>query len=592
MCGIVGAVGIKDPREYIINGLNKLQYRGYDSAGVAFVNNSIYVYKEVGDVSKVSAILPRIPDEAPSIGHTRWATHGKVSKINSHPHLSMHKDFCLVHNGVIENFLAIKNMLLEKGYVFVSQTDTEVVVNLIEYFYYLYNKDILRSIKESVATIKGSYAIAFIHQGEDDIYIMKNHSPLTVGVRDDGLLVASDISPMAGLTNRFIHLNDKEYGYISKDDLHIFNQNGEEVNKEVEEIDIDKSNYDKSGYQHFMLKEIEEINEVISRLDKTYISGTHINIPKEILSAIKSADGIIFLGCGTSYHASLMGNRYFEHIGIQSASFIASEWAYHPTSYFVHPLVILISQSGETADLIKALKIAKEKGYPTLSLTNVKDSSIYEQSDYSLLLYAGNEIAVASTKVYSAEVLLLYLLSLSVSEKNIEPSDLDMVRHVNEMIKHGYLDAIKSLASTIKNKSHVFFLGRGSDYYLALEASLKLKEISYIHSEAFTAGELKHGPIALIEKNTPVIVFISEKETAKLIRGNIEEVKSRGAKVFVITRKSLAQPSDDIILDDYPQQLTGLTMSSIAFYLAYYTSIFKNLDVDRPRNLAKSVTVE
>ena len=591
MCGIVGCVGIKDTHRYVIEGLKTLDYRGYDSAGVAFLNREIEIYKQAGSVSDLDANIPASKEGRVAIGHTRWATHGKPNKNNSHPHLSFKKQFALVHNGVIENYLEIKNRLIKEGITFSNDTDSEVIVNLIEYNYFQ-EKDVLKAVAKAIKELKGSYAIGLIHEGEDKIYVLKNASPLLIGLGDKFNLIASDASPMIEYTDRFIELDDLEYGYITKDECCLFNKSGERIKKNYVTKEAEMVKHSLNGYDHFMLKEIEEIETVIKRMKDNYYLDKGFNLDKELVKKLKESDHIIFLGCGTSYHASLIGGRYFEEMGIPTASYIASEWAFHPMFPGKKPFVIFISQSGETADLIHCLKIVKEHNYETLIITNTKGSTLERACTYSILLHAGVEVSVASTKAYVAQVVALLFLVASVFDQEYVKNDLNKACEIISHIRKNFKSKIKEIATEIKDKNDIFYLGRGYDYYLSLEASLKLKEISYIHSEAIAGGELKHGPIALIENGTPVIVFITDKITASSMRGNIEEVKSRGAKVYIISTKELSKEGDAIVVEDYPSYLSSIIVSSIAFYLAYFVSLLKGYNVDKPRNLAKSVTVE
>lgn len=592
MCGIVGCIGKNHGREYIINGLKTLDYRGYDSAGVAFLKqDEIDIYKDAGSVEHVNSLIPSSIDGDILIGHTRWATHGKPNKSNSHPHLSFDGEFALVHNGIVERFAEHKKELLNKGITFHSDTDTEVIVNMIALFYQE-EKDVLKAIKRVMDEIDGSYAISLIHKGEDRIYVLKNVSPLLIGIGDNYNLIASDASPMIEYTNKFIELGDKEYGYVTKTSYRIFNDDGFEVSKELISKDISLVKHDLNGYEHYMLKEIEEIPSVITRLVNHYVIDNEYNIDEELIEKVRESDHIIFLGCGTSYHASLVGGRYFEEmLGIPTASYIASEWAFHPMFPGKKPFIVFISQSGETADLIHCLNIVKKYNYDTLIITNTSGSTLERGCKYSLNVQAGVEVSVASTKAYAAQVAMLLLLVGAIKGDTKIASDILRALPIIQTIKNKQND-IKDVANTIKDKQSIFYIGRGYDYYLSLEASLKLKEISYIHSEAIAGGELKHGPIALIENDTPVIVFITDNITASSMRGNIEEVKSRGARVFVISTKELSKDSDTIIIDQYPNYLSSIIVSSVAFYLAYFTSLLKGYDVDKPRNLAKSVTVE
>ena len=592
MCGIVGCIGLKEPRKYIIEGLKTLDYRGYDSAGVAFLNENIDIFKEVGTVDKLASIIPIEMSGKVSIGHTRWATHGKPNKFNSHPHLSNKGEFALVHNGVIENFHELKKKLLEQGVTFNSDTDSEVIVNLIE-GHFLQCGSVLEAIKLTMAEIKGSFAIGLIHKGEDRLYVLKNASPLLIGIGSGFNLIASDASPMIEYTDQFIELDDMEYGFVSDSEYQLFDKNGKEIDKELTTKEAELVRHSLNGYDHFMLKEIEEIENVVKRLIALYCRDDgEYNFDKEMIDKLKESDHIIFLGCGTSYHASLVGGRYFEESGVPTASYIASEWAFHPMFPGKKPFIIFISQSGETADLIHCLKIVKEHGYESLIITNTKGSTLERGCTWSLLLNAGVEVSVASTKAYVAQVVALLLL-VSASHNNFADKEalLKACRSISE-IRKSFKGKIKCIANEIKNKNDIFYLGRGYDYYLSLEASLKLKEISYIHSEAIAGGELKHGPIALIEKGTPVVVFITDKITASSMRGNVEEVKSRGARVYVISTKELSKEGDAIVVNDFDSYLSSIIVSSIAFYLAYFVSLLKGYNVDKPRNLAKSVTVE
>ena len=592
MCGIVGSIGLKTPRDYIMKGLKILDYRGYDSAGVAFLNNGLQIYKDVGTVEHLDSIVPNDITTNVMIGHTRWATHGVPSKENTHPHVSYHKKICLVHNGVVENFEEIKSFLLSWGYEFYSQTDSEVVANLLEHFY-ISNNDIVSAIKEVMHMVKGSYAICFFLCDRDDqMYIFKHTSPLVVGIGENFSLVASDASPMINLTTKFIELADNEYGVVTPTDVNVYNTKGQKVKKEYIYKDVEAISHDLKGYPHYMLKEIEEIEPVVNKLIGTYFRDEQYQFDPKLLKALRSSDHIMFIACGTSYHSSLVGGRYFEDVGISTTKYIASEWAFHPTTPGRKPFIILISQSGETADLIHCLRIIKKKKIKSLIITNTGGSTLDRGCDFSCLLHAGIEVSVASTKAYVAQVTLLALLAGALSKNEIVVQDIRHCLDVVKNIRENYKDKIKAIAEEIKDKSNLFYLGRSFDYYLSLEASLKLKEISYIHSEAIPGGELKHGPIALIEKGTPTLVFITDPETAASMRGNIEEVKSRGARVYVASTENLSKPGDAIVVKNYAYYLSSIAISSIAFYLAYYVSLAKGLNVDKPRNLAKSVTVE
>ena len=593
MCGIVGAVGINNPREYALKGLKMLEYRGYDSAGVGFLDKGIKIFKDVGSPEHLADILPVEINTSTIIGHTRWATHGMPSKENSHPHISAERKIALVHNGVIENAHDIKVFLKEKGYSFYSKTDTEIVVNLLEY-YYLDFKDMTKALIKVKSILEGSYALVIICEDyPDTLFMLKKGSPLLIGKGNGFNLVASDASPMINYTNEFVDLDDYEFGYINKNEIKVFNKDNKVVEKEIIHKDVEMISHDLKGYPHYMLKEIEEIDEVVKRLTSIYFEGNKYDFDENLIEDLKSSDHIMFLGCGTSYHASLVGGRLFENINnISTSKYIASEWAFHPTFPGQKPFVILISQSGETADLIHCLNVIKEKNIRSLLITNTPGCTLSKGVTYTLQLYAGVEISVASTKAYAAQVALLALLAGAINKDPQIVEDLKGTIKVIENIQKTLKEPIAQIAEEIKDHENIFFLGRSFDYFLSMEASLKLKEISYIHSEAYPGGELKHGPIALIKEGLPVIVFITDPITASSMRSNIEEVKSRGAKVYVISTRQLSIPKDSVIVDDYPYYLSSVAISSIAFYLAYYVSLKKGYNVDKPHNLAKSVTVE
>ena len=592
MCGIVGAIGFISPKDYVFKGLKMLDYRGYDSAGVAFFNDGIQIYKDVGSVEHLLSIVPEKIDTNIMIGHTRWATHGAPTKLNTHPHLSFHKKICLVHNGVIENFKELKSFLQGRGYSFYGETDTEIIANLLEY-YYIQKGDIIESIKTIMALVKGSYAFTFFTSDDaNTLYVIKKASPLVVGLGKGFNLVASDASPMIEYTNEFVELDDLEFGVVTKDKVTLYNKDGQEIKKKAISKDVELISHDLKGYPHYMIKEIEEIPQTVKRLISAYYQKGKYQFDSQLIKDLDESDHIIFIGCGTSYHAGLVGGRYFEKYNKSASRFIASEWAFHPTYPGKKPFIIMISQSGETADLIHCLKIIKEQNLKNLIITNTGGSTLDRNCMYSLLLHSGVEVSVASTKAYVAQVTLLAMLAAALSKDYKLIDDLTDSLDVIYDIQDHYKPLIMKVADEIKDKKNLFYLGRSFDYFLSLEASLKLKEISYIHSEAIPGGELKHGPIALIEKGIPVIVFITDPETASSMRGNIEEVKSRGAKVYTIATKSLSRPEDTIMVEDYAYYLSSVAVSSIAFYLAYYVALAKGLNVDKPRNLAKSVTVE
>lgn len=592
MCGIVGGIGKFDIRSYIIEGLKSLDYRGYDSAGIALKTaNKVWVYKTVGRVEQLEAKTPEIEGVTLGIGHTRWATHGAPTEENCHPQQSMYGKFTIVHNGVIENFRELKNRLLDEGYTFVSETDTEVIANLIDEKYAIAKKNTLEAIRLAIAELKGSFALAIVKRSSDHkIYFAKRHSPLLIGVGEGSNYLASDAVPMIKKCSKFIDLENDQYGYISEKEVVVL-KDGKKIPLRYTERNAELLNRDLGNYPHYMLKEIEEAPMCIQRLIDNYFDGKKYLFSNELMNVLENADNIIFLACGTSYYASLMGKHYMESLGKRSEAYIASEWAYYPHFGGKNPIFIFVSQSGETADLIRCMQLVKEHNCKSITITNTKGSTLEREATYSLLLYAGVEVAVASTKAYSAQVALLALLKGAYENNFDVVDDLIVAKEALKKIEEMKED-FHFIARRIKDKKNIFFLGRGLDYNLCLEGSLKLKEITYIHSEAFPGGELKHGPIALIEKGTPVFGYISDKKTAMPLRANYQEVKARGAEVISIVSASLKNDSDTIVVPDAPYYLCSLVKVMVAQYIAYYTAFELGLDIDKPRNLAKSVTVE
>lgn len=593
MCGIVGAVGEVKIKEYLVQGLKDLDYRGYDSAGIALVDKKVAIYKAVGEIAKLEAKLPKDNVKYKmGIGHTRWATHGVPNERNCHPVTSHNKLVTLVHNGVIGNYLDLKQSLLEEGYSFYSETDSEVIANVIEKYYRAYG-DPLRAMSKACSELSSSFAfIAIFNDIKDCLFVAKKSSPMIIGEGNGYNLIASDSVPIIPFTHKLIELADNQIARVDKDSVQLYDFDLIKMKKIYSKKDADLLSKDLGGYPHYMLKEIEEILPITKKLMLNSYRDGHFLFEKNMLKAINKSDEIIFIGCGTSYHASLVGARYFRDIGKNASCFIASEWAYYPQFPGRTPFVILLSQSGETADLIHCLKIIKQHNIKTLIITNTKGSTLERGADYSILLNAGLEVSVASTKAYVAQVCSLAILTSAIANNHLIIEDLDecakIISHTQECLK----EKIQDMAKELKDSKDIFYLGRGYDYDLSLEASLKLKEISYIHSEAVPGGELKHGPIALIEEGTPVIVFVTDPVSASSMRANIQEVKARGAKVFVISSKQLSDENDYLIVNDYNSKLSSIAISSIAFYFAYYVSSLKGLNVDKPRNLAKSVTVE
>lgn len=592
MCGIVGVVGNVDTRKFLIDGLYSLDYRGYDSAGVTFLddNNTFITYKKVGKVELLDKDVPSSVEASLGIGHTRWATHGQPTLKNCHPHFSSKSEFAIVHNGVIENYRALRNRLIQQGFTFKSETDTEVVANLLEYHFRLDN-DVISAIRKSVEELEGSFALAIIHKGEHDrLYFAKRSSPLIIGVSPDAYFLGSDAVPMIKYTNQFIDLKDNEYGFIENGKATIYRRS-KIIEPNIVIHDAEFLNHDLEGNPNFMIKEIQETPAILKRLMDNYFDGRKFLFKKKMLDAIKKSDTIVFIACGTSYHASLMGVRYMQYLGKRSEAYVASEWAYFPVFNSKKPLFILISQSGETADLIRCQKIINSRGLVNIAITNTKNSTIERNATYSLLLYAGLEVAVASTKAFSAQVALLAMLSGALDGKN------SCIEHLDELIyclkniieNKGRLEMI---ASNIENSSTIFYIGRGNDYVASMEAALKMKEITYIHCEAFPGGELKHGPIAVVDKHTSLIAFDSDMSIDLAIRNNVKEIEARKATSYTISYQSLYKEGDAFYVKNVQSYLSTIAMVFVSQYLAYFVALHKGVNIDKPRNLAKSVTVE
>ena len=612
MCGIVGYIGTKKAEPILINGLLRLEYRGYDSAGVATIEkNGINVVKSKGRVAELEKV-PAINSLEGTIGiaHTRWATHGKPSNENSHPHVDGKKNFAVVHNGIIENYNDLKKLLLDNGYTFHSQTDTEIIPNLIHYYYskdkHNDDKKVLRAVQNACKSFKGSYALQVISKYmPDNMIVVRKDSPLVIGTTSTENYISSDIPAILSYTKDFYLLNDYEYVVLSKNKAEFFDSNLKLIKKDLVNIDWNASAAEKDGYPDFMLKEIHEqpksIRETIgSRLTsdgKCTIES--LDLSKDYL---KSLNRIYIVACGTAMHAGLATKALFEKLcGIQTEVDIASEFRYRDPLIDEKSLVIFISQSGETADTIAALKLSKEKGAKTIAISNVIGSSITRETDYTVYTHAGPEIAVASTKAYTSQVVLMTLMAINFAEILGKKSDiiselkadvLKLPSQVEDVLKN--IDGVRNFAKQVYTEKDMFFLGRGIDYSAALEASLKLKEISYIHSDAYAAGELKHGPIALIEKGVTVISIMTDSALTPKTISNLQEVITRGAKTLVVTNQDLGDKSfDNMITIPKTNPLISPILSIIPLQLfAYFISKEKGLDVDKPRNLAKSVTVE
>ncbi|MFA5660453.1 MAG: glutamine--fructose-6-phosphate transaminase (isomerizing) [Bacilli bacterium] len=594
MCGIVGGISSRNVKDYIIKGLKSLEYRGYDSAGIALLHpDEIKLTRVKGGVDLLSEAIKDEPDVTIGVGHTRWATHGAPSIINAHPQTSMHGYFSVVHNGVIDNFRTLKARLIDHGYHYNGDTDTEIVANLIEHYYLKHHKGPLEAIKLALHDIRGSYALAILFKNDfEHIYFAKMRSPLVIGRGESGMYLASDYMPMAKEAKEFYAVNDGEYGFLTKDDLVLYNLNNPNKlqvtyhERELEQIDIGLE-----GYPHYMLKEIEESTQVVRRLLDYYYDGSKFLFDENLMKTVSKAPKLVFIAAGTSYHACLIARRYLFNFAKNADVFVASEWAYYPYITDPESVFVFVSQSGETADLIRCIDIVRQRGNTIITITNSKGSTLDRLSDFTLLLYAGYEVSVASTKAYTAQITLFALVLAALRDNHNTISDFYSVIKAQEKIIENK-EMIHQIAKKIARAHDVYFLGRGLDHDVALEASLKLKEITYLHSEAFPGGELKHGPIALISPESPVIGFVSDPLTADAIRSNFEEVKARGAHVYVISPKSLSRDDDAIIVPTTKNYLSPLTMGIVGQYLAYYVALELGTNIDKPRNLAKSVTVE
>jgi glucosamine--fructose-6-phosphate aminotransferase (isomerizing) len=592
MCGIVGYIGREDAKEVILNGLKRLEYRGYDSAGLSLFNiknQRFDIYKSVGRVSILDEKVQTVLKSPVGIGHTRWATHGKVNNENAHPHHSRTGRFIIVHNGVIENYQKLKDQYLS-DHIFYSETDTEVIAQLIESF--ASHFDIKNAILTTLKLLQGSYALLVIDSHNPEvIYAAKNKSPLIIGKDTNGSVVASDLMGLFGFAKNYYPLEDKTFVVLEQDKISIYNLDHELQKINFKKMTLDESIVDKGTYEHFMLKEINEQPSVIRRIVQNYFVDNTIKISEQIKRFIKQSDRIYMLACGTSMHAALVGKQLFEELSEKPVDVhIASEFAYNNTIISSKPLFILISQSGETADLRACLVKLKSKGYTTLTLTNVITSTLAREANYALELFAGPEIAVASTKAYVAQVALLAILA------NITNQTIDLrteFTKVAQSIESFLIDErIREIVRQKLTKQKCFYIGRGMDYSVTLEAALKLKEISYIQTEGFAAGELKHGTIALIEEKTPVIALISDQKINLNTRSNLNEVVARGAETIIIAFKSVSLPNDDVILEDVHPLLAAMLMVVPTQLIAYYAALLRENDIDKPRNLAKSVTVE
>lgn len=593
MCGIVGYIGNDSSKEIVLNGLKKLEYRGYDSSGIAlFGNEGTEIIKSVGKIVNLEEKLGN-QSHTFGIGHTRWATHGVPNEANSHPHCSQSGMITLVHNGVIENYVELKNDYLS-DFKFYSDTDTEVLANLIEKFV-LDGCSMEEALQKLIAVVHGSYALAIVNSNDvNKMYVAKHKSPILVGLGDGFNMLGSDALAMNKQTSNVLEINDQEYGIITKDEVVLFDAKGVKVDRDSFEISIDASEGEKGLFDHYMLKEIHDQSSVIRKIISNYLPDGKVNIDEKVLKLFKDAKSIRIIAAGTSYYSGFVSQSLLEKF-MNKPVFVdvASEFTYDTPLLDKDDLCVFISQSGETADLRAALVKVKEMGLKTFTITNVEGSTLAREADDSMLLYAGREIAVASTKAFTAQLTVLAILGYSLSDQsfdlyqelskaaNLVETIIEKKDEVSEVVKKNLLDA-----------EHCFILGRGVDYKLSLEGALKLKEISYIHTEGMSSGELKHGTIALIEEGLPTIFLITQGNIALNTRGNIQEVEARGANVVTIVSSKYAVEGDDLVFDSISDEIAPLVAVVYLQLISYYTALYLEKDIDMPRNLAKSVTVE
>ena len=586
MCGIVGYVGKEKALPIILDGLKFLEYRGYDSAGVAyFKDGNIKITKEVGKIANLEKIIDYNDESTIGIGHTRWATHGKPSVVNSHPHQSGH--FTIVHNGIIENYLELKNKLIKEGVEFKSETDTEIVAALLNYNYH---GDVLECVKETLKELKGSYALGILcDEDENTLYTARLGSPLIIAHNDSGNFIASDVPAILKYTNKYYLLDDYEIASLTKDKITIFDKDLKVLEKEEKVFEGSPEAAMLNGYEHYMLKEINEQPKVFRDTLNYYVDGYEF---KNTMPEFKKYDSIHIVGCGSAYHVGLVGKRLIEsYAKIPVKVEVASEYRYDNVFYSPNTLVILISQSGETADTLSSLRKAKEEKIDTLAIVNVVGSSIAREADETLYIKAGPEIAVATTKAYSAQALLISLLAIKLSGNNELLKELD---GVDKLIEDTLKIDVKEESNYIAKRNDSFFIGRLLDYALCMEGALKLKEISYINCVAFAAGELKHGTISLISEGTPVISICTDSSIIEKTISNIKEVKARDAYVLFITNEDIDGDFYDkkIVIPKVSPLVQTLITIVVLQLLSYEVAKIRGCEIDKPRNLAKSVTVE
>jgi glutamine---fructose-6-phosphate transaminase (isomerizing) len=600
MCGIVGYIGNQDSKEILLKGLEKLEYRGYDSAGIAVMNESgVQVFKEKGRIADLREEVKADVLANVGIGHTRWATHGVPSKVNSHPHQSTTGRFTLVHNGVIENYDLLKREYLA-DVEFKSETDTEVIVQLIERFVGE-GLGIEEAFRKTLKLLHGSYALGLLDElDKETIYVAKNKSPLLVGLGDTFNVVASDAMAMLQVTNQYVELMDKEIVVVKKDSVTIKNLDGDVISRNPYTAELDASDIEKGTYPHYMLKEIDEQPIVMRKIIQKYQDEkAQLVIDQPILDAMNNADRIYIIAAGTSYHAGLVGKQFIEKMAkIPVEVHISSEFVYNMPLLSEKPLFIFISQSGETADSRAVLVEVKAMGHKAITITNVPGSTLSREADYTLLLHAGPEIAVASTKAYTAQLAVLAILAEVTGRSRGLGVDFSLVQELG--IVASAMEALCNEKEEFERLAHeflsttrnAFFIGRSLDFYVGLEGALKLKEISYIQAEGFAGGELKHGTIALIEEGTPVIALTTQEHVNLSIRGNVKEVVARGANPCIISMEGLQQDGDSFVIPEVNPMLAPLISVIPLQIISYYAALHRGCDVDKPRNLAKSVTVE
>ncbi|MDR0572276.1 MAG: glutamine--fructose-6-phosphate transaminase (isomerizing) [Rickettsiales bacterium] len=610
MCGIVGLIATnKDIRikNTLVKSLKKLEYRGYDSAGVTLLkDNGFVVCKAVGKIKNLEEKLSSFDDSSIGIAHTRWATHGVVSENNAHPHISFHKNVIVAHNGIIENYAKIREKLIKEGYSFYGETDSEVLCNLLDYNF-LVHGDFKQAFLKTLKEVEGSYGLVAISKETESIFVAKNKSPIFLGIGDGGLIVASSVVAFSGVTNKIISLQDGENAILKRNNQYeIFDKNHKEIAKKIEEIKVDDMDADKGSFEHFMLKEIHEQPEVLDRTIKEYVDGDSIILPKFNFN-FKNIKFLTIVACGTSYYSGCVAKYFIEDLADVFVNVeIASEFIYKNNPMPENGLAVFISQSGETADTIAALKYCREKKQKIVGVVNVLQSAIANMSDIILKTLAGTEIGVASTKAFTGQVAILYLLALEIARQNgnIKKTEfkkkLDSFKSSSQVMKRVFnektIDSVKNISKEISKADHLLYIGRNIFYPIVLEGALKIKEISYIPAQAFASGELKHGPIALVDENTFVVILNNSKILCEKNISSIEEVAARHGKIILICDKidRIQDKAHTVIetpVEDDEFSIL-LTLIPIIQLLAYYTALAKGCDIDKPRNLAKSVTVE